>query len=406
MSINKVRQEWQMISDDAIWDVLHPIEERVRLDATTQRSQLLPKQRLLLGSICLIILTNITIYLLWFQAKNEFKMSRVDDQMATIQIRDAQQAEVIETESRLLLVTEHFRFYSVPEDLSLVEDIGPRIEDFYRSLRQDFGLPPHREHMIVEIQKKSVVRRRYHLDNDRWTIAIPSPQLLVLPTNFSKTDAIVVFLTSALAEQMLEEIQQPAKVGWAWRQMPEVFRRWYVARHHAVLSEWHNGMVAWLTTLEQPTTAHAIPRPLRRTCRNFGQATLSIAWHGAIPVQACMATTLDDDTGLPIPHLPISLEALSSSRYDWAESTYRIKWWVRLKATETVIDYVVSQYGQEQIGSLFHGFTQYDDWEELIPAAFNIPADEFEAGWQNYVNELDDSFDALENAPAQAYMRS
>jgi hypothetical protein len=54
-------------------------------------------------------------------------------------------------------------------------------------------------------------------------------------------------------------------------------------------------------------------------------------------------------------------------------------------AAETVVDYAVTTYGREWLPALVQGLGQYETWDELVPAVFDIPVSEFEAGWQAYL---------------------
>jgi hypothetical protein len=57
----------------------------------------------------------------------------------------------------------------------------------------------------------------------------------------------------------------------------------------------------------------------------------------------------------------------------------------RVVAMETIIEYVVVTYGRERLPRLFAALGQHGSWQSLIPAVFDISADEFEAGWQSYL---------------------
>jgi hypothetical protein len=54
-------------------------------------------------------------------------------------------------------------------------------------------------------------------------------------------------------------------------------------------------------------------------------------------------------------------------------------------ALATLIEYAVITYGRERLPMLVAGLGQYEDWETLLPAVFNVSATEFEAGWQAHL---------------------
>jgi hypothetical protein len=53
----------------------------------------------------------------------------------------------------------------------------------------------------------------------------------------------------------------------------------------------------------------------------------------------------------------------------------------------TLLQYAVTTYGHEQLPVLMANMAQYDDWETLVPAVFDVSALDFEAGWRRYLAE-------------------
>jgi hypothetical protein len=59
--------------------------------------------------------------------------------------------------------------------------------------------------------------------------------------------------------------------------------------------------------------------------------------------------------------------------------------WEQTLALATLIEYVVTTYGREQLPALLAALGQHESWETLIPAIYGVSAIEFEAGWQAYL---------------------
>jgi hypothetical protein len=57
----------------------------------------------------------------------------------------------------------------------------------------------------------------------------------------------------------------------------------------------------------------------------------------------------------------------------------------RKAASRTLVSYAMQTYGHETLPSLIEAMGEHDTWEELIPAAFGVSAEEFERGWQEYI---------------------
>jgi hypothetical protein len=53
----------------------------------------------------------------------------------------------------------------------------------------------------------------------------------------------------------------------------------------------------------------------------------------------------------------------------------------------TLVEYVVSRYGREQLPALLAALGQHWSWTTLSPAVFGLSAAEFAAGWHTYLAE-------------------
>jgi hypothetical protein len=54
-------------------------------------------------------------------------------------------------------------------------------------------------------------------------------------------------------------------------------------------------------------------------------------------------------------------------------------------ALAMLVEYAAATYGRERLPALVTGLGQYESWETLIPAVFDVSTAEFEAGWQAYL---------------------
>lgn len=51
----------------------------------------------------------------------------------------------------------------------------------------------------------------------------------------------------------------------------------------------------------------------------------------------------------------------------------------------TLLEYAVDANGRERLPRLVTDLGQYESWETLIPAVYDVSSAEFEAGWQAYL---------------------
>jgi hypothetical protein len=55
----------------------------------------------------------------------------------------------------------------------------------------------------------------------------------------------------------------------------------------------------------------------------------------------------------------------------------------------SLAEYAMSTYGRDKLPRLINDMQRYATWEELIPTVFGVSVTDFEAGWQEYVRNVD-----------------
>jgi hypothetical protein len=56
-------------------------------------------------------------------------------------------------------------------------------------------------------------------------------------------------------------------------------------------------------------------------------------------------------------------------------------------AVATVLEYVASTYGANHVPLLLAAVLEHERAETLIPAVFDLPLEEFESGWREFLQE-------------------
>jgi hypothetical protein len=59
---------------------------------------------------------------------------------------------------------------------------------------------------------------------------------------------------------------------------------------------------------------------------------------------------------------------------------------LRTEAAWTLVSYAMDSYGFSALPSLIEAMGEHNTWEGLIPAVFGVSAEEFEQGWQAYLD--------------------
>lgn len=227
------------------------------------------------------------------------------------------------------LETPHFHFKYYERDAEAVEALAAEVEALYSQLRADAGLPPDptTRPMTIEVLPR--------LDLTSWrfigdVLTLPSPALLPVPVDHPDTDRLVRSLIRPLSARVLGEALTQTPVRAGWYPLVEGIARW---------ASWQAG------PLPSPWEMH-LGDHLRKLLADGQPPSLNIL------------------TG-PAP--------------------YSVDRWVRAKAAETVIDFVVVTYGREWLPALLRGLSVHTSWDTLIPDVFGTSRAEFEAHWQRFI---------------------
>lgn len=54
---------------------------------------------------------------------------------------------------------------------------------------------------------------------------------------------------------------------------------------------------------------------------------------------------------------------------------------------DPLVEYILYMHGRSVIPALFAALSMHDDWVDVVPAVFDIPAEQFEAEWHEYLAE-------------------
>jgi len=60
---------------------------------------------------------------------------------------------------------------------------------------------------------------------------------------------------------------------------------------------------------------------------------------------------------------------------------------MRYIVSESLAAYAMDTYGRDHLPRLVRGLRQYESWDELIPAVYDMDVDTFTAGWNQYLVE-------------------
>jgi hypothetical protein len=81
--------------------------------------------------------------------------------------------------------------------------------------------------------------------------------------------------------------------------------------------------------------------------------------------------------------LSLSFTILRREPGDWMYPDYTLAHSV----ADSLVEYILVSYGRDAIPPLLDALSLYDSWDEVIPAAFDMPRDQFETEWHAYLYE-------------------
>lgn len=225
--------------------------------------------------------------------------------------------------------TPHFHFIYYDRDAQAVKGLAAQAETLYAGLRTDVGLEPAPATAVITVEiLPRIDLTLWHFSSD--TLDIPSPALQPVPVDRSDTNWLAGSLAGPLRTHLVQQAlaQTPIKPDWQ------------------LLAA---GIVRWAGQPAEPLPARWGARPGDRLRQPL------------------------------VGGRPPSLDAIAGP------TSASLDRWTATMAAESVIEYAVATYGRERLPTLLHGLTIYESWDTLIPAVFDIPRSQFEAGWRHFL---------------------
>ncbi|MCC6457214.1 MAG: hypothetical protein IT328_19825 [Caldilineaceae bacterium] len=281
--------------------------------------------------------------------------------------------------------TDFFTFIYYQLDSEAVGSVATEIDAVYADLRKDYTLPPVAERVVVEL----VVAPPYPSGcHRRYRLCIESPALALLTSDVTQTEALRLWLVSALAYQIAWDATEIAPFQYGWQYAAYTLPRIQMRQHSARLAAWHNDLARWLYGIEARTPtpdAHTLAQELARLCDTHHIQAYQSLMAEVATTQLCVTPPLLDLQYLAQENQTQLPDRISKLTTPDAEMTISESSWMSVLAFETLLDYTMATYGDDALPKLVDGFRRYDTWDALIPALFDLSTERFEAGWRAYL---------------------
>lgn len=232
------------------------------------------------------------------------------------------------------LHTDHLRFEFRSRDAEIVLAAAPRLEKIYVDLYAAVGVKPPQLANKLTIRVVERDRPGWAVNQDR--LNVPSFMVTVADPAMNDVEAFSQTIISNLAFLVLRE-SQTAQGG----------------NRFVLWSELFPGLHNWLT---KEQSGH----PLMWESRMATALQRQLAEQGRLTLNG------------------VSYGLGNSGRSPW-------QW--RTLALDSIVDYVVAQYGRERLPEFIQALSLHHSWNTLVPALYNVSVDDFERGWNEHLHQ-------------------
>jgi hypothetical protein len=292
------------------------------------------------------------------------------------------------------LETPSFVFHFRQRDAPVVIAVAPQIEALYTTLRRNAGLPHNTgaEKQVIEVSVTQPPGRGMPWFDVPERIIVPSPAIYLAPVELTDEELLAQSIVLPLIEKVLAQASEQAQLDPVWRPLAQGLRLWQLWDLALPLAAWREEVVTWIYA-DLPTSrldqGFVLPDQYTELCADH---KLWISSPAEIQIPLLCTEVSWESFYLspwgwyePLIHLDQLDVPLRPREYLEEMSSHHVRHPGQTVALATLIDYAVTTYGHERLPVLVAGLGQYDTWETLLPAVFDVSPATFEAGWQAYL---------------------
>lgn len=303
------------------------------------------------------------------------------------------------------LETQYFRLTFRQRDEQTVGTAALQLDQLYAMMQANLGVTPHSTggesaggKVLVQVseayQQTNAPYRTYDIDLNA-PIVVSSPALYPVLETWSAADLFAQSVALSLLDRFLTGAVDQYGFGTARDPVVNGVRLWQLWTLPLPLAEQRAPLVQWLYK-DLPNAVAAAPMPLPATYTELcASHTLWMAHPAHLHIP--LLCTAQDSSPY---HLaawraqppPTTLPWLNTPHYIDEEADHQGRTDTVVHpgaaiALATVVEYIVHTYGPAMVPTYLREAGRYDAWEIMIPTLFGVPAQQFEAEWQQYVRE-------------------
>ncbi len=287
------------------------------------------------------------------------------------------------------LATDHFVFHFPARDAQAVALVAPRIERFYTTLQQNFGVTTTATApLVITLTQTRTVATAPYRPRLFTTLAVPSPALYPV-TTWSESDLLHQSLALLLIDHTLAHVVRQHGIAATRYPLLDGLRLWQLGQAELPLGRWQAELTHWVY-VDLPTTAASAPLPLPQQYASFCAAYMLWMSHPAQIRLPLLCTGFDQAMDrLPRPLVQVAprwLPPLDTPVYPDEEAdaqgvTRPARHPGYTIVVATIVAHVSQRYGPAQVPRLVTAWGRYATWTELIPALYGVSRPAFEADW-------------------------
>lgn len=282
--------------------------------------------------------------------------------------------------------TAHFRFDFHTRDTPAVLAVADHIDERYLALRHTFGLPPPgQEKVTITVAVETAPLPNMYLTYKRGTMVVPAPALQQTLVSLTETEILDQSIALHLSERVLKEWFDTVKLDYEsvnWQQLQFALRLWQIWAFDGPLAVGRYPIVHELYA----DRYGAARDHNRRPPTHYSQICMTYqAWHLSPDLLLPMTCSEYDPYLWYAQVALLHLKPLAQPTNTNTELSEMDRGQSEVIALTTMIEYIVTEYGQEVLPDFLNAFSQQKDWETLIQTVFHYSVTEFEAGWHQYL---------------------
>lgn len=292
-------------------------------------------------------------------------------------------ADRLAAQERAVILTEHLRIHARGTDVATVQAIAPALEALYAqvfaalglALEAETGAPDGRLLVVLEDEN------RVAWQPDSGWVILSSPGYLAAGGPWNASDLLRQGWALALIDQAIGKAKDEYQTPVSWLPILKGAQLWLLWDSGGPLAESQRQIVAWLYTEDRTRMPDPAADELCRVYALWERSPLDYSvpigctpTHNAIRSSPVLAGDL---SSLGLPSDPSSPEVQSRSVTNQARNV----------TLAVVLQYAAAAHGRQVVPALLAALKEHDSWQTLIPAVFDVAAEEFEAGWQEWLAE-------------------